>query len=268
MDEEYGGRGRTLSVPVLVAGVAVLAAVAASLFAVAGVREQGMRVDLLRTDVRELEGRLEKFRVADQQLAGRLQASEGKLRRKDQGIAPLAARVLASVFTVSTDDGLGAGFAGWTEDGQLYVVTAAHVVSELGEQVLLERNTGSWRAEVVGRDRGKDLAVLRVEGKPVGAKPLWQRASANRPRVGDELLLVGSPFGLGGTVTSGVVSRVRPKVIQTDAAANPGNSGGPAVDRRGRVVGVLVAGGGENINFAVPIARLCGSLRDCRRGTD
>jgi S1-C subfamily serine protease len=261
--DEYEGRGRTLSLPAVVAGLAVVAALGVSLFAVATVREQSMRVDLLRSDVRELEGRLEDFRLADKELAGRLRTSEGKLRQKDQGIAPLAARVLKSVFTVNTDDGLGAGFAGWTEDGQLYVVTAAHVVSEVGEQVLLERNTGSWRAEVVARDRAKDLAVLRVDGNPVGAKPLWQSPKANKPRAGDELLLVGSPFGLGGTVTSGVVSRVRPKVIQTDAAANPGNSGGPAVDRKGRVVGVLVAGGGENINFAVPIARLCGSLRDC-----
>ena len=140
--------------------------------------------------------------------------------------------MLKSVFTVKTDDGLGAGFAGWTADGQLYVVTAAHVVAEVGQQVLLERNTGSWAAEVVARDRGRDLAVLRVDGKPVGAKPLWQQPRANKPRVGDALLLVGSPYGLGGTVTSGVVSRVRPKEIQTDAAANPGNSGGPAVDRR------------------------------------
>jgi S1-C subfamily serine protease len=261
--DEYEGRGRTLSLPAVVAGLAVVAALGVSLFAVATVREQSMRVDLLRSDVRELEGRLEDFRLADQELAGRLKTSEGKLRQKDQGIAPLAARVLKSVFTVNTSDGLGAGFAGWTQDGQLYVVTAAHVVSEVGEQVLLERNTGSWRAEVVARDRKKDLAVLRVDGNPVGAKPLWQAPKANKPRAGDELLLVGSPFGLGGTVTSGVVSRVRPKVIQTDAAANPGNSGGPAVDRKGRVVGVLVAGGGENINFAVPIARLCGSLRDC-----
>jgi S1-C subfamily serine protease len=136
-------------------------------------------------------------------------------------------------------------------------------VSEVGEQVLLERSTGSWRAEVVKRDRGRDLAVLRVDGKPVGARPLWQKPQANKPRVGDALLLIGSPYGLGGTVTSGVVSRVRPKEIQTDAAANPGNSGGPAVDRKGRVVGVLVAGGGENLNFAVPIMRLCGSLRRC-----
>ncbi|MGH3072053.1 MAG: S1C family serine protease [Gaiellaceae bacterium] len=261
--DEYEGRGRTLSLPALAAGLAIVAALGVSLFAVATVREQNMTVELLRTDVRELEGRLEEFRVADQELSGRLKTSEGKLRRKDQGIAPLANRVLKSVFTVNTSDGLGAGFAGWREDGQLFVVTAAHVVSEVGEQVLLERNTGSWRAEVVARDRAKDLAVLRVDGNPVGARPLWQKPAANKPRVGDELVLVGSPFGLGGTVTSGVVSRVRPKVIQTDAAANPGNSGGPAVDRKGRVVGVLVAGGGENINFAVPILRLCGSLRDC-----
>jgi S1-C subfamily serine protease len=60
-----------------------------------------------------------------------------------------------------------------------------------------------------------------------------------------------------------VVSAVRPNRIQTDAAANPGNSGGPAVDRHGRVVGVLVSGGGENLNFAVPIRQLCASLRDC-----
>jgi S1-C subfamily serine protease len=260
--DEYEGR-RTISLPIVVAGLAVLAALGVSLFAVASVREQSMRVDLLKTDVRELEGRLEEFRLSDQELAGRLKTSEGKLREKDQGIAPLAARVLKSVFTVKTDDGLGAGFAGWTANDQLYVVTAAHVVSEVGQQVLLERNTGSWRAEVVGRDRARDLAVLRVDGKPVGAKPLWQKPVANKPRVGDALLLVGSPYGLGGTVTSGVVSRVRPKEIQTDAAANPGNSGGPAVDRKGRIVGVLVAGGGENLNFAVPIARLCGSLRRC-----
>jgi S1-C subfamily serine protease len=260
--DEYEGR-RTISLPMVVAGLAVLAALGVSLFAVASVREQSMRVDLLKTDVRELEGRLEEFRLSDQELAGRLKTSEGKLREKDQGIAPLAARVLKSVFTVKTDDGLGAGFAGWTANDQLYVVTAAHVVSEVGQQVLLERNTGSWRAEVVGRDQARDLAVLRVDGKPVGAKPLWQKPVANKPRVGDALLLVGSPYGLGGTVTSGVVSRVRPKEIQTDAAANPGNSGGPAVDRKGRIVGVLVAGGGENLNFAVPIARLCGSLRRC-----
>jgi S1-C subfamily serine protease len=56
---------------------------------------------------------------------------------------------------------------------------------------------------------------------------------------------------------------VTEREIQTDAAANPGNSGGPAIDERGRLVGVLVSGSGENLNFAVPIAKVCGALRDC-----
>jgi S1-C subfamily serine protease len=264
LDEEYGPpRPRTLSLPLIVAGLAVLVAVGVSLLAYASVKTQGTKVSLLETDVRELEGRLEEFRLADQQLQGRVKGAEGKLRQKDVGKAPLAARVLKSVFTVATADGLGAGFAGWVDNGQLYVITAAHVVSEIGEKVNLERNNGAWDAEVVGMDRKRDLAVLRVSGKPVGAKALWQKPLRNRPRPGDELLLVGSPYGLGGTVTSGVVSAVRPNEIQTDAAANPGNSGGPAVDRHGHVVGVLVSGAGENLNFAVPIRQLCVSLRDC-----
>ena len=264
LDEEYGPpRPRTLSLPLIVAGLAVLVAVGVSLLAYTSVKTQGTKVSLLETDVRELEGRLEEFRLADQQLQGRVKGAEGKLRRKDVGKAPLAAKVLKSVFTVATDDGLGAGFAGWVDNGQLYVVTAAHVVSEIGEKVNLERNNGAWDAEVVGMDKARDLAVLRVSGKPVGATALWQKPLRNRPRPGDELLLVGSPYGLSGTVTSGVVSAVRPNLIQTDAAANPGNSGGPAVDRHGHVVGVLVSGAGENLNFAVPIRQLCATLRDC-----
>lgn len=261
--DENEAPARTLSLPLILAGVAVLAAVGVSLLAYASVKAQGTKVSLLETDVRELEARLEEFRLADEELKGRVQGAEGKLRRKEVGQAPLAAKILKSVFTVETRDGLGAGFAGWVENGQMHVVTAAHVVSEVGEQVNLERNNGSWAAEVVGMDKARDLAILRVSGHPVGAKALWQKPLRNRPRPGDELLLVGSPYGLGGTVTSGVVSAVRPKLIQTDAAANPGNSGGPAVDRHGRVVGVLVSGGGENLNFAVPIRQLCATLRDC-----
>jgi putative serine protease PepD len=262
-DEDFEGRGRTFSLPVILGGLALLAAVGIALFAYASVKTQGTKVSLLETDVRELEGRLESFRLADKELKGRVQGAEGKLRQKDLGQAPLAAKILKSVFTVETDDGLGAGFVGWSDDGATYVVTAAHVVSEVGEQVTLVRNNGSWGADVVGIDQKRDLAVLRVAGRPVNAAPLWQKPLRNRPRPGDQLLLVGSPFGLSGTVTSGVVSAVRSNAIQTDAAANPGNSGGPAVDRHGRIVGVLVFGGGQNLNFAVPIRQLCATLRDC-----
>jgi S1-C subfamily serine protease len=102
-----------------------------------------------------------------------------------------------------------------------------------------------------------------MEGQPAGAGPLWQTPRKTLPQTGDQLLLVGSPYGLYGTVTTGVVSRVTWNAIQTDAAANPGNSGGPALDRAGHVVGVLVAGGGENLNFAIPIRQLCLKLRHC-----
>lgn len=260
-DDDYGPR--TVSLPLVLAGCVALAAVALALIAFTSVRTQGAHIDLLSQDVRDLEGRLETFRLADETLSQRLGATERELRRKEAGSAGLAARVLKSVFTVETSGGLGAGFAGWVANGTLHVVTAAHVVSELGERVTLERDNGSWGAEVIGRDTRRDLAVLRVSGMPVGAKPLWQEPLRNRPRPGDQLLLVGSPFGLGGTVTTGVVSAIRPSLIQTDAAANPGNSGGPAVDADGRVVGVLVGGGGENVNFAVPIRQLCASLRPC-----
>ena len=112
-------------------------------------------------------------------------------------------------------------------------------------------------------DPKHDLAVIRISAKPAGARPLWQTPRTRLPRAGDQLLLLGSPYGLYGTVTTGIVSRVTARAIQTDAAANPGNSGGPALDRNGNVVGVLVAGGGENINFAVPIRLACTKLRRC-----
>ena len=76
----------------------------------------------------------------------------------------------------------------------------------------------------------------------------------------------GSPLGYEGSITSGVVGRVASDEIQTDAAAYPGISGGPAVDAEGRVVGIVSSGEGENLNFLVPVNRACNRLRQCGRG--
>jgi S1-C subfamily serine protease len=173
--------------------------------------------------------------------------------------------VLRSVFRVETGSGwFGTGFAAWTSGGHTYVLTANHVVAHAsGGTVTLDRANGSWAGDIAGTDPKNDLAVIEIEGQPAGAAPLWQTPASAKPRPGDQLLLAGSPYGLDGTVTTGIVSRVTATVIQTDAAANPGNSGGPAVDRDGHVVGILVAGGGENLNFAVPISRACDKLRSC-----
>jgi S1-C subfamily serine protease len=219
-------------------------------------------VTKLRRELHALSGR-------DKKLAGRLNTAERKINRREVGIAPLAARVLRSVFTVETDYGLGSGFVAWQDGGATYLVTAHHVIEgQPSSSVTIVRKGGSWAGTIEAVDPKNDLAVIRINGKPAGAEPLWQQVGGRgRPKAGDELILIGSPFGLQGTVTTGVVSRVTRKEIQTDAAANPGNSGGPAIDKQGRIVGVLVSGVspafGQNLNFAVPIERVCVKLRRC-----
>jgi S1-C subfamily serine protease len=182
---------------------------------------------------------------------------------RDVSLAPLARRAQKSVFTITAGPKLGTAFAAWRVPGGTYLITANHVVDGHTGPVTIEKPGGSWEGEIVRRDRKNDLALVHVAGSPQGAPPLWQRPRTAKPRVGDRLVLAGSPYGLGGTITTGIVSRVTRRMIQTDAAANPGNSGGPAIDRKGRVVGVLLAGGGENINFAVRIDRACQTLRSC-----
>jgi putative serine protease PepD len=137
-------------------------------------------------------------------------------------------------------------------------------------------------AKLVGVDRSTDLAVLEVDPKKISAetKPL-ELASSSELRPGDTAIAIGSPFGLQGTVTSGIVSALGREikapnnftisgVIQTDAAINPGNSGGPLLDDEGRVIGInsQIATNGSDSNsgvgFAVPIDTVKQVL-PCRR---
>jgi S1-C subfamily serine protease len=269
--DDTSSRGRALTLAVGALVVVCLVGVALSAFTLvqqrgALARERAAwkaEISRLRRDVVALSG-------TGQKLAGRLDTAEQTLSRREKGIAPLAARALRSVFTVETEVGFGTGFVAWQEGGASFLVTAHHVVDgNISSGVTISRKAGSWAGTIEAVDPGNDLALIRIGGKPAGAAPLWQLPSGGAtPKAGDQLILVGSPFGLQGTVTTGVVSRVTKKAIQTDAAANPGNSGGPAMDRQGRIVGVLVSGGNpafgvQNINFAVPIDRVCVRLRDC-----
>lgn len=262
-DLEPPRRQSAVAVPVSL--VLVAAAVALCALAVSGwgILHARARADALARQVSAVEREVAGLRARDHTLAGRLGSAETALAREEVGIAPLAKRVLRSVFTVETPSGIGTGFVAWREGNSSYLVTAHHVVEEATSSVTVTRQGGSWEGEIVALDEENDLAAIRISGRPAGADPLWQRTGAARPRAGDELLLVGSPFGLEGTVTTGVVSRSTRRWIQTDAAANPGNSGGPALSRDGRVVGVVVSGGGQNVNFAVPIARACLEIRTC-----
>jgi S1-C subfamily serine protease len=158
----------------------------------------------------------------------------------------------------------GAGSAvSLTPDG--FLVTSAHVVGRSATRGRATFADGrEERFEVIGRDPLSDLALLRAEG---GATVPAELGDAERLKVGQLVVAIGNPNGLGGSVTAGVVSalgrslpassrraqRIIDNVIQTDAALNPGNSGGALADSRGRVVGINTAVAGVGLGLAVPV---------------
>ncbi|MGI5213593.1 S1C family serine protease [Plantactinospora sp. CA-290183] len=184
-----------------------------------------------------------------------------------------AAQVVPGVVSVMVEGGgksaTGSGFA---IDDVHHIVTNDHIVArggggEPGGAVMVETSDGrQFAAQVVGRDSSSDIAVLRVPPS-VGLASL-PLAKPGATRVGEPVLAVGSPLGLSGTVTAGIISALdrqvrlgdnRHTAVQTDASINPGNSGGPLVNARGEVVGVNTAiatidgSGSIGIGFAIPI---------------
>jgi putative serine protease PepD len=157
--------------------------------------------------------------------------------------------------------------SGFVYDSQGHIVTNQHVVDG-ADSVTVSYSDGTTRkAHVVGSDPSTDLAVLEVDSPKADAAPL-ELADSDAVQVGDGVVAIGSPFGLAGTVTSGIVSALHREIdapdaapienaIQTDAAINHGNSGGPLLDAEGRVIGVTSqiesgSGGNDGVGFAIP----------------
>lgn len=253
----------------LLGALAIAALVLAAFALMAARQERTARhhsVETLTSSILRDSQRITSLEAQNTVLSKRLAATQQSVSTSKAGAAPLAARILKSVFTIKTPNGLGTGWAAWQSGGSTYLITANHVAQDAisfgTHQVTVTQKSASWQGTITTTDSVNDLAVIRVTGAIAPA--LWQTPDASiSPLPGDQLLLVGSPYGLEGTVTTGVVSRVSYDAIQTDAAANPGNSGGPAVDGQGQVVGVLLSGGGENLNFLVPIQRACVAIRKC-----
>jgi serine protease Do len=156
----------------------------------------------------------------------------------------------------------GAG-SGFVIDPSGLVVTANHVVGNATRVVVALQNGQEYQARVVGTDELTDLALLRVEAR--AALPAVPWGTSGTMRVGQWVLAAGNPFGLGGTVTSGIVSARGRDIgagpfddfLQTDAPINPGNSGGPLFNTSGEVIGINTAiyspsGASAGIGFAVP----------------
>ena len=202
------------------------------------------------------------------------------IERKPDSVAGIAARVLPSVVSISTETSNGGGTgSGFIIDSAGYILTNNHVVeaaAATGGSITVTLNDGrTIGAKIVGRDNSYDLAVIKINLKYL---PALQFGDSNTIQVGDSVIAVGSPLGLSGTVTSGIISAKNRAVtadgstggssfinaLQTDAAINPGNSGGPLVDSNGAVIGVnsAIASLGSSIGgqpgsiglgFAIPI---------------
>jgi serine protease Do len=174
---------------------------------------------------------------------------------------------------------LGSGFI-ISEDG--YIVTNSHVISggrpgnpAVGQITVIMPDRKEYAAKLVGRDPSSDLAVLKIEARGL---PFVRFGDSQATRVGDWVVAIGNPYGLGGSVTAGIVSALHRNIgsgpydryIQTDAAINQGNSGGPMFDLSGNVIGINSAifsptGGNVGIGFAIP-AELAKPIVDTLRG--
>lgn len=207
-----------------------------------------------------------------------LVAATSIVERAPDSVAGTAQRVLPSVVSIQTRSLRGGGTgSGFFIDSDGFILTNDHVISSAATsggtiQVLL--NDGrKFTAKVIGRDASYDLAVLKIAAS--GLKAL-QFGDSDQVAVGDSVIAIGSPLGLSGTVTTGIISaKNRPvtagdsntqssfiNALQTDAAINPGNSGGPLVDATGAVIGVNSAiaslgsdlrTGSIGLGFAIPI---------------
>jgi putative serine protease PepD len=203
---------------------------------------------------------------------------------KPGSVADIYRRVSPGVVFVQSSSGggaslLGGGSAatgsGFVYDTQGHIVTNDHVIENFNTfSVRIGSDEKQIPAKLVGKDPSSDLAVLKVDPAAVsgGLHPLTL-GDSNALRPGDQAIAIGSPFGLEGTVTEGIVSALGRTItapngfpianaVQTDAAINPGNSGGPLLDGRGRVIGVnsqiKTDNGGDNsgVGFAVPVSTI------------
>jgi serine protease Do len=163
-------------------------------------------------------------------------------------------------FRLPRHEGLGSGVI-ITKDG--YILTNNHVVDGADQVKVALQDGREFTAKVIGRDPKSDVAVVKIDGKDLPTVPI---ADSDKVEVGDVVLAIGNPFGIGQTVTTGIVSATGrggaigldyEDFIQTDAAINPGNSGGALVDSEGRLIGINTAilsrsGGNQGIGFAIP----------------
>lgn len=195
---------------------------------------------------------------------------EGKLE-----VNEIISLVSEGIFFIETADGLGTGFVIFSNNVSTYVVTANHIVENSDINNIKAVNYYSnreYQSSIYSTDVENDLALLKLEIG--GIDPIsWATDNSHYPKLGDDIIIIGNPLGLSGTVTKGIISYLDNYYIQTDAALNPGNSGAPMLNNYGEALSVIVLKAmideksfAEGISFGVRMNVLCDNLIDCTRG--
>ena len=183
-------------------------------------------------------------------------------KKSEEGVVKI------KVERISSQGDTGGVGSGFVYDNLGHIITNAHVVDGANKATVTFLDGSQYNAEIIGKDKFTDIAVIKVSEKPRLLHPL-EIGDSSLLQVGEQVAAIGNPFGLSGSMTSGIVSQIGrliaaqdsgfsiPDVIQTDAAINPGNSGGPLLNMRGQVIGIntaiqSISGEFVGIGFAVP----------------
>lgn len=220
------------------------------------------RLDMSQQDIITNEPNLETTEETTVKNIGEVSLAD-LFEKSDDGVVKVSVR---KSVELPTGRSLGSGIV---YDISGHIITNNHVVEDSQKTTVTFLDGTSYNAKVIGTDPYTDLAVIKVDVNPSLLHPL-PIGDSSTLRVGDQVAAIGNPFGLSGSMTSGIVSQLGrllstpgtasfsiPDVIQTDAAVNPGNSGGPLLNMKGQVIGINTAiqsGTGEfaGIGFAVP----------------
>jgi putative serine protease PepD len=253
--------------------VAILAVAALLVASIVVIRSSASaandRLDAAQKAIAGLSDGLDDQAAATNDLVTQLREIQSSLEAQPDTSA-IARKAKRSIFTVrattSTDVSLGSAFVVAGVGGGSELVTNFHVIANvwsLGRtDVEVLKGDATYEGLIARTNAAEDLAVIEVQQH---FTPL--RVAPTQPHVGDSIIVIGSPYGLQGSVVEGVISAYRGRFLQLSAPVSPGDSGAPVIDMDGRVVAVVVSKivdqAGEGVAFAIPINSVCGQLASC-----
>lgn len=262
------GLDRTIAIWAIVLALVALTVLVPTLVTGRSLRGQ---VHELTSDLRSLKDRLVVVELERDSLRQSVSAGVEDIRAQvDERLrdvidsSAVIERIEGAVFTIYSGGSQGSGFGFLSFEGETWIATNHHVVDDAarsGASVFIQHEFETWKGTVERWDEYTDVALIKVKARLPVLTSAYE--AGHPPVVGDAVLAYGSPHGLEGTATVGIVSAFRVGYIQTDAPINKGNSGGPLVNTSGEVLGLTTGGyGGEGsgLGFVVDIRELCAAL--------